>query len=411
MDLDFLNFLSGTGVDRTLLGVMIHHRGLDKGFCNSPDSMLVWTATPCTPLTSACGTLAGLLESGSFDEEQHGFLSGLLLPGGSVDAASLDFMQHSAELSAQPVADEEEPAAEAAAAAAAPANSAAQWVAAAPVQCDIARAAQAANNGHALQFAGGPLAISRADDDDTISTETVPMPHKRQRRQQRPQQAADEDEDASSSANDLVEMPCSSGDGPPSFKPRTPRRSQDASTSGTAAAAAPATGPRSPDPITATATSAPSASTSASPAAATPAAAPSAAAPSSSDGAVRAVLVAKVLTKSDATSKRIILPRIAVEANLPQLATADHFHFKAMDATGREWELVVKAWANGSNPRPVFVIEQVCCGFEAGVFYIDHRARCASAPASMCCISRFDISSAAAYQLPSVQNPHSRCKS
>lgn len=71
------------------------------------------------------------------------------------------------------------------------------------------------------------------------------------------------------------------------------------------------------------------------------------------------MLVAKVLTKSDATSKRIILPRIAVEANLPQLAAADVFHFSAADASGRSWELVIKAWANGSNPRPVFVMEGV----------------------------------------------------
>lgn len=75
----------------------------------------------------------------------------------------------------------------------------------------------------------------------------------------------------------------------------------------------------------------------------------------------KAVLVAKVLTKSDATSKRIILPRIAVEANLPQLASSPMFAFTAADeaAPGRSWALVVKAWANGSNPKPVYVLEGV----------------------------------------------------
>lgn len=291
-------------------------------------------------------TGTGLLDSGSFDEEQHGFLSSLLMPGGSVDASSLDFMQHAVELSAAPLAQEPS--------LPAPAESAAQWVAPAPMECDITKAAHAANNCHALQFPAGPSAPSNADDDDTRSTHTVPMPHKRQRQQRAAGHADEDGDEACSSANDLVEMPCSSGDEPPSFKPCTPPRSQTPATPAAAAAQ------RSPTHATATATSAPPTPTPPSATTNTPTgAAEAAAAPSAGTAPVRAVLVAKVLTKSDATSKRIILPRIAVEANLPQLATADHFYFTATDAAGRAWELVVKAWANGSNPRPVFVIEQV----------------------------------------------------
>jgi hypothetical protein len=74
---------------------------------------------------------------------------------------------------------------------------------------------------------------------------------------------------------------------------------------------------------------------------------------------VKAILVAKVLTKSDANSKRIILPRIAVEANLPQLSHAQVFNLSATDPHGASWPLVIKAWANGQNPKPVYVLEQV----------------------------------------------------
>ena len=63
-----------------------------------------------------------------------------------------------------------------------------------------------------------------------------------------------------------------------------------------------------------------------------------------------------MLTKSDAASKRVILPRIAVEANLPEMAAPganerQPLAFDAMDAQGREWPLCIKAWANGANPK------------------------------------------------------------
>lgn len=75
---------------------------------------------------------------------------------------------------------------------------------------------------------------------------------------------------------------------------------------------------------------------------------------------VREVLVAKVLTRSDAASRRVILPRIAVEANLgSQLGRAAAFPFTATDSQGASWPLVIKAWANGHNPKPVYVLEQV----------------------------------------------------
>jgi hypothetical protein len=93
-------------------------------------------------------------------------------------------------------------------------------------------------------------------------------------------------------------------------------------------------------------------------------AAAQAAAAAEAEGVFKAVLVAKVLTKSDASSKRIILPRIAIEANLPHLTSGGGgfgqgraLHFPALDRAGREWPLCIKAWANGANPKPVFVLE------------------------------------------------------
>lgn len=75
--------------------------------------------------------------------------------------------------------------------------------------------------------------------------------------------------------------------------------------------------------------------------------------------AKKSVLVAKVLTKSDAHAKRIILPRVAVEANLSMLLHEPTFVVNAKDADGKHWKFVVKSWSNGHNPKPVYVMEQV----------------------------------------------------
>lgn len=145
-------------------------------------------------------------------------------------------------------------------------------------------------------------ATGAADDySDTSSAATLPMPSKRRRR---------DDDEVTSSPNDLVEMPAStvvttaSGTAP-----------KAAATTDTAAG-----GHADQQKQSATAADA------------------------AADGVVKAILVAKVLTKSDSNSKRVILPRIAVEANLPQLAHAQSFNFSATDPNGQSWPLVIKVW-------------------------------------------------------------------
>ena len=73
----------------------------------------------------------------------------------------------------------------------------------------------------------------------------------------------------------------------------------------------------------------------------------------------RMLLVAKTLTNSDASSGRIILPRVAVEANLPFVTGYRHYSLSVRDTNGRRYEFVIKSWANGTEHRRVFVLEQV----------------------------------------------------
>lgn len=70
------------------------------------------------------------------------------------------------------------------------------------------------------------------------------------------------------------------------------------------------------------------------------------------------MLVAKSLTNSDASSGRIILPRVAVEANLPFVTAYRHYALTVRDTKGRQYEFVIKSWANGTEHRRVFVLEQ-----------------------------------------------------
>lgn len=84
------------------------------------------------------------------------------------------------------------------------------------------------------------------------------------------------------------------------------------------------------------------------------------------NGNARCVLVAKCLTNSDASSGRIILPRVAVEANLPFVTAYRHYSLSVSDTRGRRYEFIIKSWANGTEHRRVFVLEQ------AAEFLKDH---------------------------------------
>ena len=81
------------------------------------------------------------------------------------------------------------------------------------------------------------------------------------------------------------------------------------------------------------------------------------------------VLAAKVLTESDVKHSRAILPRVAVENNLPFLLGYRTFGIYIPDEAGTRWEFVVKSWANGRTDksghtikrkdRRVYVVEQM----------------------------------------------------
>ncbi|KAI3428154.1 hypothetical protein D9Q98_006538 [Chlorella vulgaris] len=80
----------------------------------------------------------------------------------------------------------------------------------------------------------------------------------------------------------------------------------------------------------------------------------------------RCVLVAKQLTNSDAASGRIILPRVAVESNLSFVLGYRHYALAVKDCAGRRYQFMIKSWANGTEHRRVFVLEQ------AGEFLRSH---------------------------------------
>lgn len=81
--------------------------------------------------------------------------------------------------------------------------------------------------------------------------------------------------------------------------------------------------------------------------------------PQGNSGLPSVVLVAKRLTNSDASSGRIILPRVAVETNLSFVVAYRHYGMHVRDEWGGTHEFVVKSWANGSESRRVFVLEGV----------------------------------------------------
>lgn len=80
------------------------------------------------------------------------------------------------------------------------------------------------------------------------------------------------------------------------------------------------------------------------------------------------VLAAKILTESDVKHSRAILPRIAVENNLPFLLGYRTYGLILPDPEGRRWEFTIKSWANGradrtpgerKKDRRVYVVEQM----------------------------------------------------
>lgn len=84
-----------------------------------------------------------------------------------------------------------------------------------------------------------------------------------------------------------------------------------------------------------------------------------AAAAGGSAGDTKRVLVAKALTKSDAHTRRLILPRKAVEANLREAIGRPAYSFEVHDAHSNQWTFVIRSWPNGANPKPVYVLEHI----------------------------------------------------
>lgn len=137
------------------------------------------------------------------------------------------------------------------------------------------------------------------------------------------------------------------------------------------------------------------------------------------------VLAAKVLTESDVKHSRAILPRVAVENNLPFLLGYRTFGIYIPDETGTQWEFVVKSWANGRTDktgqtikrkdRRVYVVEQMSkylskhhlgVGDIVGFVHVD----------GMCCLSQH-IFRACLYAIsaqwlnPSAMQPNLACRS
>ncbi|CAK0780088.1 hypothetical protein CVIRNUC_004933 [Coccomyxa viridis] len=71
-------------------------------------------------------------------------------------------------------------------------------------------------------------------------------------------------------------------------------------------------------------------------------------------------LFSKCLTASD-TNKlaRIILPRQAVDAFLPHVEDRAGLDLDAWDTAGARWTFKLKFWMNGSNPKRMYVLENV----------------------------------------------------
>lgn len=82
------------------------------------------------------------------------------------------------------------------------------------------------------------------------------------------------------------------------------------------------------------------------------------------------VLAAKKLTASDIKNSRAILPRLAIENNMPFVMAYRAYGLCLPDDRGQEWDVVIKSWANGRSDfasphqkrrldRRVFVLEGI----------------------------------------------------
>jgi hypothetical protein len=71
------------------------------------------------------------------------------------------------------------------------------------------------------------------------------------------------------------------------------------------------------------------------------------------------VLLSKALTRSDATAKRVILRCKQVEASLGSRPVGQGHRLSVGLPCGSSCNVMVRAWANGSNAKPMYVLEQV----------------------------------------------------
>uniref|UniRef100_A0A383W6Z4 TF-B3 domain-containing protein n=1 Tax=Tetradesmus obliquus TaxID=3088 RepID=A0A383W6Z4_TETOB len=71
------------------------------------------------------------------------------------------------------------------------------------------------------------------------------------------------------------------------------------------------------------------------------------------------VLLSKALTRSDANAKRVILRCKQVEASLGSRPVGQGHRLAVGLPCGGSCQVMVRAWANGSNAKPMYVLEQV----------------------------------------------------
>jgi hypothetical protein len=71
------------------------------------------------------------------------------------------------------------------------------------------------------------------------------------------------------------------------------------------------------------------------------------------------VLLSKVLTRSDANAKRVILRCKQVETSLGSRPVGQGHKLTVGLPCGGSCPVMVRAWANGSNSKPMYVLEQV----------------------------------------------------
>ncbi|WIA11096.1 hypothetical protein OEZ85_011241 [Tetradesmus obliquus] len=73
------------------------------------------------------------------------------------------------------------------------------------------------------------------------------------------------------------------------------------------------------------------------------------------------VLLSKALTRSDANAKRVILRCKQVESSLGSRPVGQGHRLAVGLPCGGSCQVMVRAWANGSNAKPMYVLEQQGC--------------------------------------------------